>query len=68
MHSHWIDRLFGQMGGGHQRVAAIPVSIVAAAPILGTGKKRSVDIPRATSPKPFARICLGIGDGAVHKQ
>jgi hypothetical protein len=68
MHSHWIDRLFGQMGGSHQGVAANSMGIVTAVPIVSTSKKRSADISRATRPKPFARICLGIGDGAVHRQ
>jgi hypothetical protein len=68
MHSHWVDRLFGQIAGSHHRVGVMPISIATTAPFLAAGKSRHVAIPRAINPKPSTRICLGIGDGSVHRQ
>ncbi|RDS78785.1 hypothetical protein DWU98_20990 [Dyella monticola] len=67
MRSHWVGRLFGHTGGGSsiavsQRKKAMEP--VASEPM---DKSKSPHAGRTTTAG-FKRLCLGIGDGDVHRQ
>jgi hypothetical protein len=66
MRSFWMDRLFRHAQGGDQ-VLTHPSITLSAFPPRAAGKGRGVqtvvkDVSRSS------RLCLGIGDGSVHRQ
>ncbi|RDS83999.1 hypothetical protein [Dyella psychrodurans] len=67
MHSSSVPQFFQQVFGSEAgKVSALSSSVGVSQPERGT--TRRIDPVRAVAPKRFARLCLGIGDGSVHRQ
>ncbi|HTV86328.1 MAG TPA: hypothetical protein VME63_13020 [Dyella sp.] len=60
--SRLFQQMFGAEGGKARRVSA---SAAMASPSSGTRRPGQA---RAQAPRRLARLCLGIGDGSVHRQ
>lgn len=63
MRSRWVGRLFGQADGGG---AGLGKPQWNAPPVLKTAKQSTTRNAGTMPARP--RICLGIGDGSVHRQ
>ncbi len=68
MRSLWVNRLFRQVHGDDRGVAAVAAGSAIVMPSHRVGKNHRVEVAVTTNSKRFARMCLGIGDGSVHKQ
>jgi hypothetical protein len=66
MRSSWIDRLFRQAQGSGQVVTHPSLSLSAFPPRV-SGKGRGVEAAAGRALR-SRRLCLGIGDGSVHRQ
>ena len=66
MHSSWMNRLFRHADVGSRVLAQAPLSLSALPPQMVT-KKQVPRTPAANAPR-TKRLCLGIGDGSVHRQ
>lgn len=68
MRSLWVDRLFRQGHRHSHGAVALPMGAITVTSSRATGKKTGVDASATPNPQRVARLCLGIGDGTVHKQ
>jgi len=67
MRSHWVGRLFGHSGGGSSTAVRLPKRAIAPMAPGQADKPHSPLAVRAVAGG-FKRLCLGIGDGDVHRQ
>jgi hypothetical protein len=66
MRSSWIDRLFRHAQNGAQ-VMTHPAASLSAFPSRTAGRSRGIQATAGRGSK-SRRLCLGIGDGSVHRQ
>lgn len=59
----FFQQVFGSEGGKVRALSGNATALQSA-----RGVTRRIDPVRAAAPKRFARLCLGIGDGSVHRQ
>jgi hypothetical protein len=66
MRSSWIDRLFRHAQNGAQ-VMTHPSMFLSAIPPRAAGKSEGAQAVAGRASR-TSRLCLGIGDGSIHKQ
>lgn len=65
MRSHWLGRLLRHAEG---RSAGSGCRLPAKNPAPGSSDKERLEQVQPRAPKRSLRLCLGIGDGSVHRQ
>ncbi|GFZ91248.1 hypothetical protein [Dyella caseinilytica] len=66
MRSFWMNRLFHLAYAGDRVSTQVPLSVPALPPKRGATER--VLRAQATNSPRSQRLCLGIGDGSVHRQ
>jgi hypothetical protein len=68
MRSFWIDRLFRHVHSGGQALTQPQMGLSEFSPRARTASKGRGIQAGAVRTSKSARLCLGIGDGSVHRQ
>jgi hypothetical protein len=67
MYSSWLDRLARSADGGNRMMLSLPAGVfskVSSSEVRSRRDSRS----KTGAASPRARLCLGIGDGSIHRQ
>lgn len=67
MYSFRLGRLLQNANGGNRMVLSLPIGGSPRGSIPDVRNRRDTRDKRGLAP-PHARLCLGIGDGSVHRQ